>query len=298
MSGNLPGVQRAGDDLLDELVEAGGSGTAQDRAAGIAAARLLPVSVAGFLLRKDCQIIVCRESITDFATELKGVRPRGWEEGKTWDIVPGCFDTGRKKVLVATRAAPSGERVVPPTGHGHGSLDLLLHEAMHGHDFLKGHRILKSDDFEDAYRADFARLGSYEQQEGDAGRQEAYAESAARVFGDDLSVPGQWPALTGFWQAVDSAELEVADAEDQPRLALDLGPDRPIGTAELAADGTLRLHLRAEDETGMIGHASLVLAPASQEFATYLDKLRHPSDSEIPITEAAVGQTLLIAPFN
>jgi hypothetical protein len=298
LTGNLPGVARAGDDLLDDLVVPGGSGMQEDRAAAIVGARLLPATVAGFLLRKNSQIIVCRESVTDFAIELKGVRPRGWPEGKTWDSVPGCFDTKRKKVLVATRAAATGERVLPPTGHGHGSVDLLLHESMHGHDFLKGHRILKSDDFERAYLADFAELGSYEQQPGDAGRQETYAESAARVFGDDLSVQGQWPALTGFWQAIDAAELEVAGVEDMPRLALELDAVRPIGTAELAADGTLNIDLRAEDDAGMIGHATFIIPRDSPAFAAFLDRLRIPGGGKGAITEASAGQVHLIAPFN
>ena len=298
MSDNLPGVARAGDALLAELVVAGGSGTEDDRAAAIAAARLLPASVAGFLLRKNSRIVVCRGSITDFATELAGEHPRGWPEGMTWDTVPGCFDTNRHKVLVATRANPAGARAIPPTGDGHGSVDLLLHETMHGHDFLKGHRILKSDEFETAYRADFDRLGSYERQDGDAGRQEAYAESAARVFGNDTGVADAWPGLTGFWQAIDASELELPGGAEPPPAELDLRPDRPIGTAEFAADGTLHLDLRAENGHGMIGHASFTLAPGTVGHARALDRLRSADPDGDATVALRAGQTLLVAPFD
>jgi hypothetical protein len=52
---------------------------------------------------------------------LRGVRPRGWPEGSTWDAVPGA---GGPKGL-----ATNPSRELP--GRGHGSSSLALHELGH-----------------------------------------------------------------------------------------------------------------------------------------------------------------------
>lgn len=52
---------------------------------------------------------------------LKGVQPRGWPEGSTWDIVPGA---GSPEGFAAN---PGREQ----TGRGHGSTSLALHEYGH-----------------------------------------------------------------------------------------------------------------------------------------------------------------------
>ncbi len=40
--------------------------------------------------KNDTKIRVCRGSVTDYLTELKGVTPRGWPAGSTWDGSPDC----------------------------------------------------------------------------------------------------------------------------------------------------------------------------------------------------------------
>lgn len=55
----------------------------------------------------------------------RGKTPRGWEgSGRTWDNVPGAFDTETgKTIIVANRV-----------GEGHGSANLVLHEHAHAYD--------------------------------------------------------------------------------------------------------------------------------------------------------------------
>lgn len=59
--------------------------------------------------------------LDDFG-HLRGVQPRGWPPGETWDSVPGAYDPGR-------RACALGGG-----GKGHGSTSLALHEASHAFD--------------------------------------------------------------------------------------------------------------------------------------------------------------------
>ena len=98
---------------LDKLLGLGGSADASDLAAVRSTAAQLPSQVLSFLRMKGARIIVCRGSITDHAKDLKGVRPRGWPAGMTWDIVPGVYLPNRKQVVDvahAGRTAPAGAR--------------------------------------------------------------------------------------------------------------------------------------------------------------------------------------------
>lgn len=57
-------------------------------------------------------------------SHLKGVQPKGWSEGKTWDDVPGAGGT----VIAAAKIGASEK------GQGHGSINLELHEIAHSAD--------------------------------------------------------------------------------------------------------------------------------------------------------------------
>ncbi len=140
----------------------------------------LPEAVLRKLVDGQTKIVAVRDSVTDALPHLKGVRPRGWPPGSTWDSVPGLYDPGTNQVIVATRKATDGSRFVPPTGDQHGSANLVLHETMHAHDALTGNS--NSDAFRQARSADSSELSAYESQEGSAGRQESYAESAALYY--------------------------------------------------------------------------------------------------------------------
>lgn len=284
---------------LDKLLGIGGSADASDVAAVRPAAAQLPPQVLAFLRMKGARIIVCRGSITDHAKELRGVQPRGWPAGMTWDIVPGVYLPGRKQVVVATLAAGAGVRRLPVRGEGHGSFNLLLHETMHGHDFLKNHRLLGAARFVAARTADFARLGSYEQQAGDAGLQETYAESAARAFGRDATLAASWPQLAQFWALLNPGQLQLAPEvieEAPPRRRIKSRRDTPVGTAQVIADGSIELNLRADAGDGAIGHALVTIAPDAPDYGAIA---RHMTGAPQGLVPAALvpGAPMVIRPF-
>lgn len=286
---------------LDRLLMPGGSADASDLAAVRPAAAQLPPQVVGFLRKKGAKIVVCRGSITDHAKELQGVLPRGWPAGMTWDIVPGVYLPNRKQVVVATLPAPGGRRL-PERGEGHGSFNLLLHESMHGHDFLKNHKLLGASKFVAARAADFARLGSYEQQAGDAGAQETYAESAARAFGKDATLGASWPQLAAFWALLDPGQLQLAPvdiAEAPARRRIKSRRDTPVGSAEIGQDGTIHLDLRADARDGAIGHALVSIAPADRRYGAIAGHLTGAPQGLLPQALAPTSHgPVVVLPFG
>ncbi len=144
------------------------------------------------------KVIACRGSVTDHASSLRGVQPRGWAPGDTWDIVPGMYDPNANEVVVATtgHGTPAGAHV-PVTGEGHGSANLAVHEALHAVDHNRGGTARSAGaDFNTARTADLPNLGTYETQAGSAGQEETWAESGARYYGGG----GGTTNLDGYWR--------------------------------------------------------------------------------------------------
>ncbi|HXN88381.1 MAG TPA: PAAR domain-containing protein [Methylocella sp.] len=178
------------------LTHAGGSGTEEDRQLVAAELAKLPISVLNRMRANGTRVVACRNSITDYRTDLKGVQPRGWPPGSTWDSVPGANTPDRNEVVIATRGqgTPAGAHV-PATGDGHGCANLVAHESMHSVD-QGPNNPSASAEFNAARNADKSKLDSYENQPGAAGQEETYAESAARhAEGKD----GSTPALKKYW---------------------------------------------------------------------------------------------------
>jgi hypothetical protein len=149
------------------------------------------------------KVVACRGSITDYRTDLKGVTPRGWPAGTTWDSVPGVYLNDKNEVVIATKGSGTKDGPkVPPTGEGHGAFDLAAHESMHGYD-LGGKGSPKHNDkaFLEARTKDLAKLGPYFTQAGEAGLQETFAESAARYYGNDPKMKTDWPNLYKYWDS-------------------------------------------------------------------------------------------------
>jgi hypothetical protein len=176
--------------LATSLVKTGGSGTAEDAKLVAQSLAKLPKSTLEQMQKNGTKVIACRGSVTDYRTDLKGVHPREWPPGKTWDKVPGANNNTRNEVVIAVigHDTPAGPHV-PKTGEGHGSVNMVAHEATHSID-RGSPSPSQSDDFTKAREADMDKLSKYEKQDGVGGPQETYAESAARhAEGKDQDTP-------------------------------------------------------------------------------------------------------------
>lgn len=250
-----------------QLVVVGGHGNAADLEAVAAQAAALPPFVLARFEKQKIRLVACRESVTDFVTELRNIVPRGWEGlGKTWNDVPGTYLSDRKRVVIATIADGAG-RAVPTMASGkHGSANLTVHESLHGHDYSGNHAALNDPGFRAARTADFPHLGSYEQQAGQPGLEETYAETAARAVADAARLSLDWPRLAAWWAAGPAQQAGFVEAAPPPEPA---APDAPIGTAEVTPTG-IKLDLRAEGPSGAIGHAAFVIPPNAPEHGAVL----------------------------
>lgn len=191
--------------LARQLTRAGGRGTRADVDAVATSLARLPAVLLERAQRGGVTVVACRDSVTDHLTALRGVQPRGWPPGSTWDSVPGLYDPASKQLVIATHSDASAARVLPSTGYGHGSFDALFHEFGHALDDSRALGVdSRSRTFRAAYEKDRPAMTSagdqYLLQPGDAGPQEAWAEVSARFFGRDPSLPGALPNLNGFFR--------------------------------------------------------------------------------------------------
>lgn len=190
------------DKLARSLVQAGGSGTKEDVERVVAELKKMPTSALQTLKDSHTNVIACRNSVTDYAADLKGVRPRGWPPGKTWDNVPGAYLPDRNTVVfgVIGHGTKEGPHIAR-TGEGHGSANLVVHETTHAIDAHIGQsRNSRSQDFSAARAKDVAALPAYELQKGLAGPSETYAESSARFYGGSHASI-KTPALDNYWRS-------------------------------------------------------------------------------------------------
>jgi hypothetical protein len=187
--------------LAQRVVRAGGTGTQADVDLVVAELAKMPASALRNLIANGTTVIACRNSVTDYATNLAGVQPRGWPPGATWDSVPGAAMISNNEVIISVIGhETTGGAHVPRTGEGHGSSNLVIHEVAHAVDHNQSAtRDSGSRDFVGARNRDFAVLTPYQQQTGTAGREETYAESAARYYGGHDGTVST-PALDAYWR--------------------------------------------------------------------------------------------------
>lgn len=198
-----PCPQKTAKDLALELIDTEGTADAQDAALVADELAKLPKHILQRLKDKGVKVKVCRGSITEYRTDLKGVQPRGWPAGMTWDSVPGVYNTSKKEVVIATvgHGTDAGAHV-PAKGEGHGSQNLVIHESMHAVDKTSDDGPLSdNEDFTNARNADATTLSAYESQAGGAGREETFAESAARYYGGDSDDATNHPKLHEYWDS-------------------------------------------------------------------------------------------------
>lgn len=310
---------RANPAEAEALLVAGGSADASDVAAARPHARLLPAAVVRFLRDKGIPVVVCRESITDHEASLRGVKPRGWPRNPdgtepTWDQVPGAYLPRRRQVVVATRMR-AGVREVATSGHG--STNLLIHEALHAHDREARRRPTETRSFRDAWDRDWPILGdAYYQQERDrrpsAGREESYAESAAYRFGGRPDLLARWPSVAGFWDALAAGALEAAgmtesaatddaaEAAESVEVAQDdHGAPAAVGVARRLADGSYALLLSADTPEVVGAHALVRVPPGTATHdALATQEAEAAGAAESAGLEAARPASFAVRPFD
>jgi Flp pilus assembly pilin Flp len=174
------------------FVKAGGSASQADVDAVAEDLAKLPRPVLDYMKAKGITVVAAKNSVTDYMTHLKGVKPRGWPPGSGWDSVPGTVNNNTE-VVIATRGGK-----VPATGDGHGAYSLTVHETFHAIDRAGGWS--KAPEFVKARDADAANLDPYLKQPGEAGLEEAYAESAAHYFRGDTAWGKKNPNLWQYWE--------------------------------------------------------------------------------------------------
>ncbi|MEW6710706.1 MAG: hypothetical protein AB1403_12845 [Candidatus Riflebacteria bacterium] len=157
------------------------------------------------------RFVAVRNNIIDYFPELKGVSVPG-APGLTWELSPGGYISTSGEVVIAIRLDPvSGKFMIPRTGDGHGSYDLLFHELGHACDENRvfGWTCLENQDFVDAWKVCRKRFNlwgygweEYANQPDFAGEAEAFAESFARYFAKDPAFGKDFPELLQFWDKV------------------------------------------------------------------------------------------------
>lgn len=135
---------------------------------------LIPPNVAEALSKEGVQIVVGNVGMGGFVPKLKGVRPRGWPAGSTWDDIAGAYDSNTKTVYAGAGRSGSTSTVLHEFGHAVGTLRNYDNDPR----LIDVHvRIYNGK----------ADLNPYYKQGGaggDAGRQELFAESFAAVLKD------------------------------------------------------------------------------------------------------------------
>jgi hypothetical protein len=201
VAGANVGVNAAALNMARSLTKAGGTADAADAELVAQELAKLPPHMLKIMKDNNVKVVACRGSITDHETSLKGVQPRGWPPGSTWDSVPGMYMPNKNEVVVATVGhGTSAGAHVPQTGEGHGSANVVLHEAGHSVDrFAPADKNSSSAAFNSARTKDFSALSSYQQQAGAAGQEETYAESIAHSYGGDANYSTTHPNLANHW---------------------------------------------------------------------------------------------------
>jgi hypothetical protein len=176
--------------VAKKLIKLGGTGTKADAKLVERELVKLPLAALKILEKKGTKIVVCRGSVTEYLVALRGVHPRGWPPGATWDTVPGANQPGTNEVVIAVVGHGTRKGAhVPKAGEGHGSHNLVIHETAHAIDLdnlpAGASPMSQSAKFNRARNADLAGLSAYESQAGNAGQEETFAEAAARYYGGD-----------------------------------------------------------------------------------------------------------------
>jgi hypothetical protein len=141
----------------------------------------LPENVQKLLANNGTKLVVGGK-MSDADPSLKGVTPRGWSPGSTWDDDDGEYDAGKKAITIAETSHDGKTDTWQNNDRMPGG---LRHETGHAVDAAMGN-VSHGSEFKQAYDKDVANMSpqdkekfKYLLQNGQAGHEETFAE----VFG-------------------------------------------------------------------------------------------------------------------
>lgn len=185
--------------LAASMVVTSGSADENDKAIVVKHISEIDMPVLKEMKALGVRIVACRGSVTDHWTHLKGVKPRGWPQGSTWDKVPGGC-SGKEVVIAVIGHGTSKGPHVPDKGDGEtGSDHIGAHEAGHALDYAKGEES-KNPAFLAAREMDMGALSDYEKQPPPAGAEETFAESLALFINSPFTMWFKRPNLFKYFK--------------------------------------------------------------------------------------------------
>jgi len=161
--------------------------------------------------------------VVDAAPSLRGVHPRGWPVGATWEQTDAVHLPSQRLLVFAEKRRDSDGRIVQNSRVS----NVIRHEVGHAFDRAIGEKTYQSSDreFVAAYYRDVSRIPasehevlSYYLQKGSGGRQEAFAEAFAIQLGGGSDSKQQALFLKRFPNVVAHVKNEIRIRE-QPRVA-------------------------------------------------------------------------------
>jgi hypothetical protein len=153
----------------------------------------LPVFLRQLLLEAGYRVPACHDLI-EYWPELKGIRPRGWRIGGTWNHSPAIHSQGppAKIVMAEWREDPSDPEMLLSSKNIHG---VFRHEAGHALDVILK-MISETKAFSRAYMRDYRKLSWADRERfhyfiqkkwlffpTKPGKSEAFADAFATLYG-------------------------------------------------------------------------------------------------------------------
>lgn len=160
----------------------------------------LPDKIKNTLAANDVSIEISHH-LSEVYPELKGITPRGWAPGTTWDAAEGLYH-GTKKQVGCSEFVKYAEDMDWQAGRS--PKDVLPHEIGHAFDDTGVIKYSASSDFKKAYKKDLKRIEKekidttqyyYFLQSGDVGRSELFAEGFSNLYGGNLATHLDLPAV-------------------------------------------------------------------------------------------------------
>lgn len=219
------------------------------------------------MAKRKVTVVVCKDNPTDYAPRLLNMEsPANWG-GRSWADAAGAYLPDTKEVVIGLKADGSGYRL-PVWGDKHASHNLVLHEAMHGHDYSAGQRFSGDRQLRQAAHRDLGGRDDYWSRYV-AQPAEAYAESAARYFGGGPDYSPPFTALNHYWDNFDYNVLDMPDTFETLRAA---EAHSDVFTHEMP-DGGVLVIMTAEQPGVVIGHLAVRLHPGDTHEVALIDWL-------------------------